>query len=68
VSTERDARRLLVVIYRLSHGSQTLTMGRRAVMREAARVNLFAMSDEEFEAYRVESIREAHEWRQAHGS
>lgn len=59
-TVKENSLRLLAVLYSLSDGKPNVPIRNEALMAECARVGVFKMSDEDFEAYRQKTIRDAH--------
>ncbi len=59
---ERDAKRILVALYRLSKG-RPCQVNREDLLAECTRESLFTCSNEEFETYRTKVLEEVRQWR-----
>jgi hypothetical protein len=55
---EEDAKRVLLVLYRLSKGTPGVRVHRHAIFAECERLKIFEMSDEEFDRFHRQTVRE----------
>ncbi len=56
--TERNDKRMLVAIYRLTRGRTGVDISEQDVIAELASEEVFAMTDEEFDAYHQRVLEE----------
>lgn len=62
------SRRLLVVIYDLANGRSDVPVQEEAIIRHAAKLGVFRMTAEQFEAYRLATVARVQAHRKANAS